>query len=129
MEIFYLFCTHTHTHTILQNTHINLSILYIYSIEYSFFYNFLLFPHYPSLSHTYHQPTQPPSSPTQTPSSRKAKYPKPHSTQRKAKSAPFNPKPTDQTTRNKGKRLATRETLARDWSDQRSAIGGSGCIK
>ena len=36
------------THPFLQNTHINLSILYIYSIKYSFFYNFLLFP--PSLS-------------------------------------------------------------------------------
>ena len=36
------------THSLLQNTHVNLSILYIYSIKYSFFYNFLL--HRPSLS-------------------------------------------------------------------------------
>ena len=32
------------THLFLQNTHISLSILHIYSIKYSFFYNFLLFP-------------------------------------------------------------------------------------
>ena len=31
------------THLILQNTHINLSILHIYSIKYSLFYYFLLF--------------------------------------------------------------------------------------
>ena len=31
------------TYSFLQNTHINLSILHIYSIKYSFFYNFLLF--------------------------------------------------------------------------------------
>ena len=31
-------------HPFLQNTHISLSILHIYSIKYSFFYNFLLFP-------------------------------------------------------------------------------------
>ena len=35
------------THLFLQNTHISLSILHVYSIKYSFFYNFLLFP--PSL--------------------------------------------------------------------------------
>ena len=35
------------THPLVQNTHISLSILHIYSIKYSFFYNFLLFP--PSL--------------------------------------------------------------------------------
>ena len=84
---------------------------------------------------------QPPSSSNQPPlsthplSSRKAKYPKtysirpdqpkypkPHSTQRKAKSTPFNPKSTDQTTRNKGKRL---ERLQREigviW-DQQSMV-------
>ena len=32
------------THSLLQNTHINLSILRIYSIKYSFFLHFLLFP-------------------------------------------------------------------------------------
>ena len=32
------------THPFVQNTHISLSILHIYSIKYSFFYNFLLFP-------------------------------------------------------------------------------------
>ena len=31
------------THLILQNIHINLSIIHIYSIKYSFFYHFLLF--------------------------------------------------------------------------------------
>ena len=31
------------THLFLQNTHISLSILHIYSIKYSFFYHFLLF--------------------------------------------------------------------------------------
>ena len=35
------------THLFLQNTHISLSILHVYSIKYSFVYNFLLFP--PSL--------------------------------------------------------------------------------
>ena len=35
------------TYPLLQNIHISLSILHIYSIKYSFFYNFLLFP--PSL--------------------------------------------------------------------------------
>ena len=54
------------THPFLQNTHIGLSILHIYSIKYSFFYNFLLFlTHYPSLSQTEHYQwsfhTQPPS--------------------------------------------------------------------
>ena len=32
------------THLLLQNTHISLSILHIYSIKYSFFLHFLLFP-------------------------------------------------------------------------------------
>ena len=32
------------THLFLQNNHISLSILHIYSIKYSFFYYFLLFP-------------------------------------------------------------------------------------
>ena len=41
------------THQFLQNTHISLSILHIYSIKYSFFYNFLLFPHSLPLSLTY----------------------------------------------------------------------------
>ena len=40
------------THQFLQNTHISLSILLIYSIKYSFFYNFLLFPHSLPLSLT-----------------------------------------------------------------------------
>ena len=40
------------THQFLQNTHISLSILHIYSIKYSFFYNFLLFPHSLPLSLT-----------------------------------------------------------------------------
>ena len=40
------------THSFLQNTHINLSILHIYSIKYSFFYNFLLFSHSLPLSLT-----------------------------------------------------------------------------
>ena len=113
MQNFYLFCKKKNllpyfTHPFLQNTHISFSILHIYSIEYSLFYNFLLFPHYPSLSHTqhyptinphppsthlatineinhHHQPTRPPSSSNQPPlsthplSSKKAKYPKTHS--------------------------------------------------
>ena len=47
---FFSFCTSKSktyffyfTCSFLQNTHISLSILYIYSIKYSFFYNFLLF--------------------------------------------------------------------------------------
>ena len=40
-------------HQFLQNTHVTLSILHIYSIKYSFFYNFLLFPHSLPLSLTY----------------------------------------------------------------------------
>ena len=39
------------THSFLQNTHISLSILHIYSIKYSFFYNFLLFSPSPLFSH------------------------------------------------------------------------------
>ena len=39
------------THSFLQNTHISLSILHIYSIKYSFFYNFLLFSLSPLFSH------------------------------------------------------------------------------
>ena len=39
------------THSFLQNTHISLSILHIYSIKYSFFYNFLLFSPLPLFSH------------------------------------------------------------------------------
>ena len=40
------------THLFLQNTHVSLSILHIYSIKYSFFYNFLLFSHSLHLSLT-----------------------------------------------------------------------------
>ena len=139
------------THPLLQNTHISLSILHIYSIKYSFFYYFLLFSSHPShslpisLSQTnrhhqatnlhHHQPIQPniinspghinphtrnPIQPKRKPN--QPKYPKSHSTQMKAKSTPFNPKPTDQTTRNKGKQLDL-------WRDQRlvaMAIDGSG---
>ena len=40
------------THSFLQNTHISLCILHIYSIKYSFFYIFYYFlTHYPSLFH------------------------------------------------------------------------------
>ena len=103
------------THPILQNTHISLSILHIYSIKYSFFYHFLLFsslPLSPSQS-------QPPSSslprlanhlrsnqlkikkpfkikPTQDQKPIQAET---HSIQ-KPNHHPPNPKPTDQTTRN-----------------------------
>ena len=45
------------THQFLQNTHISLSILHTYLIKYSFFYNFLLFPHSLLISLTY--PTLP----------------------------------------------------------------------
>ena len=40
-------------HQFLQNTYISLSILHIYSIKYSFFCNFLLFPHSLPFSLTY----------------------------------------------------------------------------
>ena len=58
MQTFSLFCTKKNyffyfTHLFLQNTYINQSILHIYSIKYSFFYNFLLFPHSLPLSLTY----------------------------------------------------------------------------
>ena len=42
------------TYSILQNTHINLSILHVCSIKYSFFYKFLLFS--PPLSPLSHRP-------------------------------------------------------------------------
>ena len=51
MQIFLLFCTKKllfyfilfyFTHLFLQNTHISLFILHIYSIKYSFFYNFFI---------------------------------------------------------------------------------------
>ena len=81
MQIFLLFSTKKtyffyFTHPILQNTHINLSVLHIYSIKYSFFYNFLLFSPSLPLSHRPNNTndlshTQPPSSPTQPASSRK----------------------------------------------------------
>ena len=51
---YYFFCF---TNSFLQNIHINLSILHIYSIRYSLFYNFLLFPHSLLLSLT--NPTLP----------------------------------------------------------------------
>ena len=44
MQTFCLFCTKNYffyfIHKFLQNTHINLSIVHIYLIKYSFFYNF-----------------------------------------------------------------------------------------
>ena len=42
------------THSLLQNTHISLSILHIYLIKYSFFLHFLLFPSLSSLAQTHH---------------------------------------------------------------------------
>ena len=64
------------THPFLQNIYISLSILHIYSIKYSFFYNFLLFP--PSLPLSLTDPSLPTITPhpasiitTQPPSSRK----------------------------------------------------------
>ena len=80
------------THSFLQNTHISLSILHIYSIKYSLFYNFLLFTLSLPLSliepqsHHYQRSlrTQPPSSP-----------PNPHHQEKPTHSIqnPFNPKP------------------------------------
>ena len=80
------------THPLLQNTHISLSILHIYSIKYSLFYNFLLFTLSLPLSliepqsHHYQRSlrTQPPSSP-----------PNPHHQEKPTHSIqnPFNPKP------------------------------------
>ena len=55
------------THPLLQNTHISLSILHIYSIKYSLFYNFLLFTPSLPLSLTDPQPPSPPSSPPSSP--------------------------------------------------------------
>ena len=66
----FLFCTSKtyffyFTHSFLQNTHISLSILHIYTIKYSFFYNFLLFSSHPShslpisLSQTQQNPKSP----------------------------------------------------------------------
>ena len=62
MQIFFLFYTKKSylfyfIDSLFQNTHISLSILHIYSIKYSFFYNFLLLSlttplsHRPTLSH------------------------------------------------------------------------------
>ena len=45
------------THSFLQNTHISLSILHIYSIKYSFFYHLLLFSHSLPLSLSLLDPT------------------------------------------------------------------------
>ena len=42
------------THSLLQNTHISLSILHIYLIKYSFFLHFLLFHSLSSLAQTHH---------------------------------------------------------------------------
>ena len=56
VQIFYLFYKKKiyffyFTHSLLQNTHIGLFILHIYSIKYSFFTIFYYsLPHYPSLS-------------------------------------------------------------------------------
>ena len=63
MQTFHLFCTQkkttffVFTHQFLQNTCISLSILHIYLIKYSFFYNFLLFPQ--SLPFSFTDPTLP----------------------------------------------------------------------
>ena len=51
------------THPLLQNTHISLSILYIYLIKYSLFLHFLLFPSLFSLELS-HRPNTNPKSPT-----------------------------------------------------------------
>ena len=57
MQTFHLFCTQKttlfiyFTHSFLQNTHISLSILHIYLIEYSLFYFFLLLSLTASFSH------------------------------------------------------------------------------
>ena len=128
MQTFCLFCTKKttffffFTHQFLQNTHINLSILHIYSIKYSFFYNFLLFPHSLPLSLT--DPTLPmitlhpatinthpttiikESQPIQSgqinPSTKKPTDQRMRN-KGKPKHYPPNPKPTNQTTRNKGR--------------------------
>ena len=62
MQNFCLFCQKKNysfyfIHPFLQNTHFSLSILHIYSIKYSLFYNYLLFPHSLPLSLT--DPTLP----------------------------------------------------------------------
>ena len=105
------------THSILQNTHISLSILHIYSIKYLIFYNFLLFFSSLPLSLTDQQyqwslHTQPRSSPTQPTSSRKInplnprnKHSETHSHPKPSQSTPstlwshhqLNPKPARST--------------------------------
>ena len=92
------------THPLLQNTHISLSILHIYSIKYSFFYYFFIIFFtslsliaYLSLSQRTTAITKQPTSTIINPSSQtssthptistqmKPKYPKPYSTQKKPK--------------------------------------------
>ena len=97
------------THPFLQNTHISSSILHIYSIKYSFFYNFLLFPPWLPLSltdqqsittndhstpsHHYHYPTTITTiNTTQPPSSRKT-HSIPNPFNLKPINHPPNPKP------------------------------------
>ena len=87
------------THSILQNTHISLSILHIYSIKYLIFYNFLLFFSSLPLSLTDQQyqwslHTQPRSSPTQPTSSRKIN---PLNPRKKHSETHSHPKPSQST--------------------------------
>ena len=69
MQNFCLFCQKKNysfyfIHPFLQNTHFSLLILHIYSIKYSLFYNYLLFPHSLPLSLT--DPTLPNNQSTPT---------------------------------------------------------------
>ena len=108
MQIFCLFCKKKHiffyfTHPLLQKTHISLSILHIYSIKYSFFLYFLLFPsiwnkltNSSSLSsHTHTHPStksptpnQPPSSPSSYKPNTNPKSPTPSHHQRSNRTNP-----------------------------------------
>ena len=97
------------THSLLQNTHISLSILHIYSIKYLFFLHFFIisFPlllsgtlsqtqHKPKITHT-HQPTHPPTHPP--PSTHNHQPPSPHRKSKQKFQTPqkiqiVNPNPT-----------------------------------
>ena len=81
------------THPLLQNTHISLSILHIYSIKYSLFYNFLLFT--PSLPLSLIDP-QLPSPPSSSPTQSAVRSSKPTNVPEKpsqSRSKPTNPHP------------------------------------
>ena len=70
---------------LLQNIHISLFIIHIYSVKYSLFYNFLLFTPSPSLSLTNPQPPSPLSSKTNLQTSRSKLHQNPPDLHQKSK--------------------------------------------